>query len=101
MHLTLITAPPDQADGLARTLVAERLCACVNVVPAVTSHYVWEGKQEADTEALLIAKVPADRLEAFTERVKELHPYSVPEIVALDVAGGNADYIAWVERGGG
>jgi periplasmic divalent cation tolerance protein len=101
MHLTLITAPPDQANALAKTLVAERLCACVNVVPAVTSHYIWEGKPEEDTEALLIAKVSADRLAAFTARVKELHPYSVPEVVALDVVGGNAEYIEWVKRGGG
>jgi periplasmic divalent cation tolerance protein len=101
MHITLITSPPDKAHALARTLVAEGLCACINVVPGVTSHYVWEGKQEEDSEALLIAKVAADRLEAFTARVKELHPYSVPEVVALDVAGGNADYIEWVRRGGG
>ena len=50
---------------------------------------------------LLIAKVSADRLAAFTARVKELHPYSVPEVVALDVVGGNAEYIEWVKRGGG
>jgi periplasmic divalent cation tolerance protein len=100
MKVVLITAPPDRADDLARTLVAERCCACINVVPAVKSHYVWEGKQEEDTEALLIAKVAADRLDAFVARAKALHPYDVPEILVLDPTGGNPDYIDWVRRGG-
>ncbi|MBN2490736.1 MAG: divalent-cation tolerance protein CutA [Planctomycetes bacterium] len=101
MHIVLITAPCDRADDLARSLVAERCCACVNVVPRVTSHYLWEGQQEEDAEALLIAKVAADRLEDFTARVRALHPYAVPEILALAPTGGNPDYIAWVRRGGG
>ena len=101
MNIVLITAPPDRADDLARTLVAEQCCACVNVVPGVTSHYLWEGKQERDTEALLIAKVAAERLAAFTARVKELHPYRVPEILVLAPTGGNPEYLDWVRRGGG
>ncbi len=101
MRIVLVTAPPDRADDLARTLVQERLAACINVVPGVTSHYVWQGRQEADSEALLIAKVPAAGLEAFTTRVKALHPYEVPEVVALEPVGGSSDYMDWVRKGGG
>lgn len=101
VYVVLLTAPPDRAGELARTLVRESLAACINVVPRVESHYLWRGTQEEDEEALLVAKVAADRLEAFTARVKALHPYEVPEVVALPVQGGNPDYLAWVGRGGG
>ena len=101
MRIVLVMAPPDKADDLARILVAEQLAACVNVVPDVTSHYIWEGRQEADAESLMMAKVPVGKLGAFTDRVKALHPYEVPEVVALEVTGGNPAYLDWVKRGGG
>ena len=101
MRIVFITAPPDQARNLARTLVTERLCACVNVVPEITSHYIWEGKAEEERESLLIAKVSADRVDAFTERVKALHTYDTPEILAMEPVGGNPDYLDWVRGGGG
>lgn len=99
MRIVFITTPPDDADAMARTLVEERLAACVNVLPGVTSHYRWQGTLESDPETLLIAKVRADGLDAFTARVLELHPADVPEILAVEPTGGNARYIDWVLRG--
>jgi periplasmic divalent cation tolerance protein len=101
MRIALITAPGEKAQDLARRLVSERLCACVNVVPRVTSHYIWEGRQEADEESLLIAKLPAAQADAFVSRVKTLHPYSVPEVLLVEPTGGNEEYLDWVRGGGG
>lgn len=98
MNLVLSTCPGDQADGLARQLVGDRLAACCNVVPAVTSHYWWEGALQQETEALLIFKVPEEATARLQERLASLHPYEVPEILVLEVAGGHAPYLAWVAR---
>lgn len=97
VHVILITAPDaDTAASLARALIDEQLAACVNVVPGVRSFYRWEGRVEDDAEVLLIVKTSADRTAALADRVKALHPYDVPEVVALDVAEGSADYLDWV-----
>lgn len=74
----LITCPPDRAEEIARILVEEKLAACVNVLPKVTSFYRWEGKTNKDEEALLIAKTRLDILEIVKRRLRELHPYEVP-----------------------
>jgi periplasmic divalent cation tolerance protein len=96
-RVVLLTAPDGETGGaLARTLVEERLAACVNVVPGVRSIYRWEGKIQEDAEVLLIVKTRADRCEALAERVRTLHPHAVPEVLALAAVGGSADYLAWV-----
>jgi periplasmic divalent cation tolerance protein len=87
---------PEVAAEVARTLVTERLCACANLVPAVRSIYAWEGKLCDETETLAIMKTTTERLDALVARLRALHPYEVPEIVAVPVAGGHADYLAWV-----
>ncbi len=98
VRIVLITAPNvDVAAELARALVAERLVACVNVVPGVRSFYRWEGEVQDDAEVLLIAKTRADRGEALAARVKDLHPYDLPEILELPATGGSAAYLAWVQ----
>ncbi len=97
VQVVLITAPDaDCADALARRLVEERLAACVNVVPKVRSIYRWEGAVQADEEHLLLAKTHAARTEALAARVKELHPYELPEVLALPAEGGSAAYLDWV-----
>ncbi len=95
-YLVLVTAPPEAAGELARRLVEERLAACVNRVPGLRSVYRWEGRVEEDEEVLLLIKTPADRLEALKKRVPELHPYRVPEVLALPVADGHPPYLAWL-----
>jgi periplasmic divalent cation tolerance protein len=95
--VVLVTAPSaEKAAELARTLVEEKLAACGNVVPGVRSIYRWEGKICDDAEALLILKVPAKRLTELSDRVVALHPYEVPEVVAVRIEGGNERYVDWI-----
>lgn len=97
VHVVLITAPDAETGGrLARSLVEERLAACVNVVPGVRSIYRWEGKIHEDLEVLLIVKTSSDRTAALAERVNALHPYDVPEVLALRSGGGSRAYLDWV-----
>ncbi len=97
VRLALMTAPDaETARRLARALVEERLAACVNVVPGVTSIYRWEGAVHEDAELLLVAKTQADRLPALAERLRILHPYALPELVALAPTGGSERYLDWV-----
>lgn len=96
--VVLVTCPsPEKAAEIARALVEERLAACGNVVPAVRSIYRWEGKVQEDAEALLILKSARDRFEALRARVLALHPYEVPEVIALPVEAGHALYLDWIE----
>jgi periplasmic divalent cation tolerance protein len=95
--VVLVTAPtPERAAEIARALVEERLAACGNVVPGISSIYRWEGKVQDDQEALLVLKTARDRFEALRERVLALHPYQVPEVIALEVEAGSAPYLAWI-----
>ena len=98
------TAPSAEvAEQLARALVGEGLAACVNVVPGVTSYYRWKGQLQRDAEWLLVIKTRAARLEALKAALVRLHPYEVPELVALGVEDGLAPYLAWLDEstGGG
>ncbi|MGH7091107.1 MAG: divalent-cation tolerance protein CutA [Stellaceae bacterium] len=92
-----------EAERIGRTLVAERLVACANVLPAMRSIYRWQGKIEEADEAVLILKTQATRLSALIARMKELHSYEVPCIEAIEIKEGNPEFLAWVERetGGG
>ncbi|MEE2665941.1 MAG: divalent-cation tolerance protein CutA [Myxococcota bacterium] len=96
VRVVLVTAPERVARELARALVGERLAACVNLVPGVRSIYRWQGEIEEDEEVLLVAKTQHDRVAALSQRVRELHPYDLPETLALSAAGGSAAYLAWV-----
>ncbi|MGE0651231.1 MAG: divalent-cation tolerance protein CutA [Alphaproteobacteria bacterium] len=96
--LYITTASADDAARIGRALVEERLCACANVIAPVRSFYRWEGRIQDDREAVLIAKTDAGKVEAATVRIKSLHSYELPCIVALPVSGGNADFLEWVAR---
>lgn len=91
------TAPPAEAEALARTLVEERLAACVNLAP-VSSCYIWDGKVNMDGETLLIIKTTRMRFEPLKKRILELHSYSVPEIVAVPIVEGHEVYLDWVRQ---
>jgi periplasmic divalent cation tolerance protein len=87
----------DEASRIAQALVERRLAACVNVVPGVRSTYRWQGAVRTDTEWLLVAKTRRDRFEELRVAIRELHSYEVPEIVMLDIADGDAAYLAWID----
>lgn len=94
--LTTIGADTDAAV-LARTLVDERLAACVNVLPAMTSVYRWKGAVETEREQQLVIKTTRDAVPALEARLRTLHPYELPEFLVLDAAG-SASYSAWIEE---
>ena len=95
--VVLCTLPPgDAAAGIARAVVEERLVACVNILPGLRSIYAWEGEIQDQAEQLAILKTTVDRFEDLRTRLLQLHPYSVPEIVALPVADGHLAYLGWV-----
>ncbi len=86
----------DEAKKIGRALVEARLVACANVIDGMESVYWWEGKLTEDREAVLIVKTRADLVPAVTAKVKALHSYTVPCVVALPIQDGNPDYLAWV-----
>ena len=93
-----ITAPDaEMADRIARLLVDERLAACVQQLP-ITSTYVWEGAVERSSEILLLAKTTAESFDALCAAVTALHPYDVPEILAVPVSASLGEYRTWVEE---
>jgi periplasmic divalent cation tolerance protein len=85
------------AQRIARALVERRLVACVNVVPGVTSVYAWKGDIATDSELLLVIKTRREKLDEVRSALLELHPYEVPELVALPIEGGLQAYLEWIE----
>ncbi|MBU8977685.1 MULTISPECIES: divalent-cation tolerance protein CutA [unclassified Lysobacter] len=97
VRLVLSTCPDAQtADALATALVEARLAACVNVLPGVRSTYRWQGAVERGEEVLLLIKTTADREAALVERLNALHPYELPEALAVEAVGGLTAYLDWV-----
>ena len=95
--IVLSTLPnPEKAAEVARILVEEQLCACVNLVQQIRSIYRWEGKVSDDQETLAIIKTLRSRADALSARLVSLHPYQVPEVIVLPVVGGHAPYLAWI-----
>jgi periplasmic divalent cation tolerance protein len=92
--LTTLGADAD-APAFARTLIDERLAACVNILPPMTSVYRWQGKVEQDREQQIVIKTASDRVAALQARVRQLHPYELPEFLVLDATGSDA-YLSWV-----
>jgi periplasmic divalent cation tolerance protein len=100
--VVLMTAPDGETAGrIAHTLVEEGLVACVNIVPGLRSIYYWEGRLCDDSEVLCLCKTRAELFAAMRERVSSLHPYSVPEIIAVPLAQGSASYLEWVAQSTG
>lgn len=85
------------AARIARTLVEDRLAACVQALPGVASTFRWEGEVQVADEVLLLIKTSRARLGALEARLPGLHPYDLPELIVLDAAGGLARYLAWIE----
>jgi periplasmic divalent cation tolerance protein len=96
IRVVLCTAPPEISTDLARRLVEERLVACVNILPGIRSVYRWQGAVQEDSEHLLVMKTAAERADALVVRIRELHPYQVPEVLCLPVDAGSGPYLDWV-----
>ncbi|MDO5609370.1 MAG: divalent-cation tolerance protein CutA [Pseudomonadota bacterium] len=96
--ICLSTCPDrESAEHIARSLVDARLAACVNSVPGLVSTYRWQGAIERDDEWLLIIKTTTERLDALRARLLLLHPYELPELIAVKAADGLAAYLDWVQ----
>src|SRR5437667_8158064 len=95
--LALSTFPDaETARKISNQLVAEKLAACANILPSVESIYRWKGKIEPGNETLVFFKLSEDQQAAFQEKLRTLHPYKVPEIIFVQVAGGLPEYLRWV-----
>lgn len=94
--VVFMTVPPEKAESIGRVLVEERLVACVNLLPQVRSIYRWKGIVEADGETLCLMKTTRALFERLRARVVELHPYEVPEIIAVEISEGHPPYLAWL-----
>lgn len=96
MKLIMSTCQEKDAEGLSGRLLEERLVACVNIIRGISSRYWWKGKLESDTESLLLMKTKPSLVDDVIKRIKGLHAYEVPEIIVLDIEGGNPDYLKWI-----
>jgi len=97
--VVLVTAPSeDEAAKIGRALVDERLAACANIVTGVRSIYRWEGKVEDEPEALMVIKTREELFDSLESRVRELHPYSVPEVIAIPIVKGSQAYLKWLHE---
>lgn len=97
--IILVTAPNrDEAARIAEAIVSERLAACVNIIKGIESIYRWEGKVTRDSEALMLIKTTEDRYVAVERRVRELHTYTTPEVIAVKIDRGSEDYLRWLRE---
>jgi periplasmic divalent cation tolerance protein len=100
--LALTTCPDEAtAQAVAVALVQERLATCVNRIGGLRSTYFWDARLQDEAEILLIIKTTAGRLDGLRTRLNALHPYELPELLAIEVAGGNERYLEWVRMGVG
>lgn len=101
--VTIFVTAPDEAVAatIGRALVEESLAACVNIVPALRSIYRWQGVVEDEREVLMLIKSRRELFSQIEARVKALHPYSVPEVIALPIVEGSSEYLAWIAQGSG
>lgn len=98
-QLVLSTCPDAETAGrIGRALVTERLAACVNILPVAQSIYIWKGRVETAAEQLLVIKAPKQRYKSIEKRLLALHPYELPEIIAVPITGGFAGYLAWLHN---
>lgn len=94
--VVLVTVPPERAHEMARVLVSERLAGCVNILPGLQSVYRWQGEVAEDPETLLLIKTTGEHYPALETRVKSLHPYEVPEIIALPFDRALPEFQSWL-----
>jgi periplasmic divalent cation tolerance protein len=99
IYLVLSTAGSEkEGKKIAHHLVKEGLAACVNVIPRISSFFFWEGKLCEEREVLILAKAEKAKMNKINKKIKDLHSYSVPEILFLKVAGGDREYLRWIGK---
>jgi periplasmic divalent cation tolerance protein len=96
MAVFITSGSEEEAKGLARVLVEEKLAACVNILPIVESLYWWKDKIESSKEWMLVVKTQGKMVNRVVKRVKEIHSYDVPEVIAFPIVQGNKDYLQWI-----
>ncbi|MGB9734777.1 MAG: divalent-cation tolerance protein CutA [bacterium] len=97
-QLTLVYTTVERksdAEKIARQIIQERFSACINIIPGITSFYVWKGKIIRAKEYLLVIKTRKALVNALEKRIRSLHPYELPEFIAIDITKGSTDYIKW------
>ncbi len=99
-YVVVLATVPNRNVGIemAKSLVNNKLAACVNVIDGLRSIYYWEGRVEEDNEALLIIKSRKDKLDDLVRFIRERHPYKVPEIIAVPIIGGFDGYLRWIDE---
>ena len=99
-HLKVFCTVPDAdtAERIANAVVESKSAACASIVPGLTSVYRWKGEICLSSELLLIMKTTAERYKTLERQIRSLHPYEVPEIVAVEIAEGSADYLSWIDE---
>ena len=93
------TDSEELARRIASALVEAREAACVNILPGISSIYRWEGQTCDSQEWLLLIKAPAERFEAVRTRIRAMHSYQLPEVIALPIAAGDPEYLRWIRQG--
>ena len=96
--VAVTTAPPDVAHNLASILVKSRVCACVNIIEKVTSIYHWQEKVETEPESILFIKTEAGKEKNLWKKIKENHPYELPELITLPIQWGKSAYLEWISE---
>ena len=97
--IVLCTVPDrDTAEDIANILIAENLAACVNIIPGITSVYRWEDRIEQAEELILVIKTGGDAYRALQAKISDLHPYELPEVIAVPISHGLSAYLAWIEQ---
>lgn len=99
-HAAVFVTAPDEtiAKKIAHGLVEQKLAACVNIIPQITSIYSWQGKINEDSEQLLMIKTRASRVDDISKFVREHHPYSLPEVISVNIENGNPPYLDWISE---
>ena len=97
--LLVLNTCPDAitANNIAKDLVANKLAACVQIIPGIQSLFRWEGKVDSAEEQLLLIKTNTDRYQQLEDKIKALHPYELPEIIAVSISTGFTDYLSWID----
>ncbi len=102
-YLLVITNCPGSitAKKIAQDLITEKLAACVNIIPGVQSFFAWVGKVDKENEHMLVIKTTLASYDAVEQRIKKLHPYELPEIIAVPIQTGSAEYLNWISTNTG